>query len=185
MIMIGYQRPLADSYTEYASGLIAPSPMKKVFRNLLLTSGILLLIYTVLFYPILWTFSLLFFVWAYYYNRSLKYEIEYLIYNDDIHIDKIVANLKRKRKFAGNLQHLKLFTDDPAKLNDYRHSGQKMKTHRLNNNQKKTYAMVFHSEEGLECVYVNASDEMIELIRKRAPISISLKKTEEEKNTKV
>lgn len=176
--MIGSRTPLKDVYTEYSTGFIQPTPMQKVLRNLLIASGILLLIYTVLFYPILWTFSLLFFVLAYYYNRSLKYENEYLLYNDDIHIDRIVANLKRKRKFAGNLQQLKMFTDDPKNLNEFRASGKRMRIRRLNNNQKKTYAMVFNSEDGLECVYVNADDEMIRLIQSRQPLAVKLKDNE-------
>lgn len=94
--MIGSRTPLKDVYTEFSTGMLPPLPLQKVLRNLLIASGVLLLIYTVLFYPILWTFSLLFFVLAYYYNRSLKFEYEYLIYNDDIHIDKIIANLKRR-----------------------------------------------------------------------------------------
>ncbi|WP_304691410.1 hypothetical protein [Ileibacterium valens] len=176
--MIGSRTPLKDVYTEFSTGMLPPLPLQKVLRNLLIASGVLLLIYTVLFYPILWTFSLLFFVLAYYYNRSLKFEYEYLIYNDDIHIDKIIANLKRKRKFAGNLQQLKVFTDDPKELNPYRKNAQRMRIRRLNDNRQKTYAMLFSGGDGLECVYINANDEVIRLIKSRQSLAVKLKNSD-------
>lgn len=164
-----------DIYTEFATGRMPVAPMKKVLRNLLIASGILFLIYSVLFYPILWTFSLLFFVAAYYYGRSLKYEMEYLLYEDDLHVDRIVANLKRKRKYAGNLNQLRLFTDDPKELEQFRGQGKRIRIRRLNSNRLPTYAMVMDTEDGLEFVYLNADEEMINIIRKRHPREVNLK----------
>lgn len=171
---------IPDSYTEFRTGNIPPAPSKKVARNLLITCGILFLVYTVLFYPILWTFSILFFVLAYYYNRNMKFEYEYLLYNDDLHIDKVIANLKRKRKFAGDMNKLKLFTNDPDLFNKTKNEirveqGRGIHIKRFNNPKEKTYAMLLHTDNGYEGLYLNADEEFINLIKMRHPLAVKMK----------
>lgn len=174
------KRIFSDIYVEYNTGRVPVPVSKKIIRNGLIAAGILFFLYTVVFYYILWTFALLFFVCAYYYNRRTKYEYEYLLWNNEFHVDKIINNYKRKKAYRGDLEYLVLFTDDPAVLRDWEHeAGHTVHKKRFNHPKNKTYAMVIKTDKGYDRLYLNGSEEFVRAIRTLHPRETILNKTEQ------
>lgn len=159
-----------DVYVEYNTGFVPVPVSKKIIRNGLIAMGILFFMYTVAFYYILWTFALLFFVWAYYYNKRLKYEYEYIVCNNTFHVDKIINNLKRKKAYRGDLNYMVLFTNSSEILNNFIYKTDKpVHKKRFNDPRKKTYAMVLKTDRGYDVLYLNGNEEFVDAIARMHP----------------
>ena len=77
-----------DVYVEYSFDILVPI-YKKMIRNILIALSVLLLIYSV-FFPIFMSISFLMMVISYYYHRHMDLEYEYILYNDELCIYKII-----------------------------------------------------------------------------------------------
>jgi uncharacterized membrane protein len=167
---------MSDLYVEYSTGKIPVPRIRFIFRNLLVAAGILFIIYSVLFIPILWTVSILFFVLAYYYNRGNKYEYEYILLDDRLQIDKVIADIKRKKKYRGSLEYLEIFTNDKSKIDEIKaQSKKRIKQKYYANPKKEVWAMVLRTDEGLHILYMNADENLVQSLRRKYPRQVIIK----------
>lgn len=172
---------MPDTYVEFNTTIIPVPRFRIIVRNLFVAAGILFIIYSVIFYPILWTVSVLFFVIAYYYNRGNTYEYEYIILNDDMHVDKIIANLKRKKAYRANLANLELFTDDPKEVDEIAKRGRKMRIKNYYHPKSPIFYVVLRNENKYDILEINADEKLIDAIALRHPLQTKIKNPQKKK----
>lgn len=159
-----------DVYAEYAVKA-KPKFSQLMVRNLLVLAAILFfLLAPTLYYCLVFGITCL--VLAYYYNNHLKMQYEYIVCNDAFHIDKIINNNKRRKAYRLNLQFLEVFTDQQAVVDQY--SRQNLKGKRVirknfRNPKEKPYLLVVRDADRVDCVIINANDDLVQAIRRRYP----------------
>lgn len=163
-----------DVYVEYDTGKMPVPVVRIVVRNVLITAGVLLILYAVLFYPILWTVGMVLLFLAYFYNRGNNFQYEYLLLNDELHVDRIIANLKRKKAFRGNLQYMEIFTNDKSKIQRFLQSGKKVKVRKYADPKLPVYYLVLRNENTLNVLEINADDKLIQAIRRLHPLQVAI-----------
>ena len=95
--------------------------------------------YSLYFFPLL-TVGIFVLALAYFYNRTIHVEYEYILMKDELTIDKIINKSKRKRLYAVDLQYLEVFTYNNKALTQ-KYSNEKVKVKR------------FHSKDENEKIY--------------------------------
>ncbi len=159
-----------DVYAEYSVPAM-PKFSQLMLRNVLILLGIFFFILAPTLYYTL-VFSITCFALAYYYNHSLRIDYEYILCNDDFHIDRIVNKNKRRKAYRLNLQFLEVFTDMQSVVDEYSRN----KLHRAHvirknfrNPKYKPYLLVVHDADRTECVIINGSPELVQAFRQRYP----------------
>ncbi|WP_323090356.1 DUF6106 family protein [Allobaculum sp. JKK-2023] len=159
-----------EVYAEYSVPAI-PKFSQLMLRNLLILMGILFFILSPTLYYTL-VFSITCFTLAYYYNHSLRIDYEYIICNDEFHIDRIVNKNKRRKAYRLNLQFLEVFTDMQSVVDEYSRSklrGRRVIRKNFRNPKYKPYLLVVHDADRTECVIINGSAELVQAFRQRYP----------------
>ena len=162
-----------DIYVEYSFD-VKPALKKKIFRNILIIIGILMIIYSFYFLPLL-TMGVFVLVLAYFYNRTLNVEYEYILMQDELVIDKIINKSKRKNLYKINLQYLEAFTYNNKALKQ-KYSNEKVKVKRCHsgNENEQIYALMTRKSNHSTCVLLNADNKLIEGFKRLYPSKVDL-----------
>ena len=158
-------------HIEYSTGRIPPAPIQKVTRNLLFTTGILFLIFTTLFAPILWTLSMVFFVWGWWYGRRLKHEFEYVLDEHQLYVLKIYNRYRRRLFGKYDLNSLQTLTDDPEFVEEYYLKPGITRTRKAGHPGKTAMALVFPTETGHDILCLDKDPELKAALLKQKPWS--------------
>ena len=153
-------------YVEYSFEKEA-SLKAKLFRNLLIALAVIFGFYS-LFVPILIPVMFMWIALAYYFNRSLSMEYEYIMLDDSLHIDKIIHKEKRKKFGRYDLAHL----IDVGKPNEefickYEHIKYKTKKYYSRINDDQIYALMLNQGGIYTCLLIQADKEFLDALRLR------------------
>lgn len=157
-----------DTYVEYCYKMDIKL-RQKLFRAILITLAVMFGFYSI-FVQIFIPVTILWIVLAYYYNRSLNCEYEYILCDNEMSIDRIINKAKRKHITTLNMDHLEACAkaeDDFFKS----YEGKKFKTKRFYSafNNDQVYAMVFNEGSLYTCVYLQANDKLMDALTLRYP----------------
>ncbi|WP_297567599.1 hypothetical protein [uncultured Faecalibaculum sp.] len=162
-------------HLEYTTGPIPLLPLQKVTRNLLFATGILFLVFTVLFAPVLWTLSIVFFVWGWWYSRRLKHEYEYILDGQQLYVLKIF-NRYRQRVFGKyDLNSLQRITDDPEFVQEYYLKPGITRTRKAGHPARGTMALVFPTEQGHDILCLDMDSGLRQALLKQKPFSAKVR----------
>ena len=169
-----------DSYMEYM--VTKRVDFKGYALRFFIVALALALILVVFFVPALNMFSPFFIIGigygTWYLITSLYLEYEYIVTNDDLDIDKIIAKKKRKRVLSINTKVIERIAPlSEAYQNEINQASVK---HTINAaamvNQETTYFILYEDQEkGKTLVYLDAPDEMIGMLRKYIPTKVTLR----------
>ncbi len=162
-------------HIEYSTGPIPPAPIQKVTRNLLFTTGILFLVFTVLFAPILWTLSMVFFVWGWWYARRLRHEFEYILDGQQLYILKIFNRYRRRVFGRYDLNSLQRLTDDPGFVEEYYLKPGITRTRKAGHPGRKAMALVFPTEAGHDILCLDMDPDLRQALLKQKPFSAKVR----------
>lgn len=162
-----------DVYVEY-SFEVKPAFGKKLFRNILIIVGVALIFYSLYFFPLL-TVGIFVLALAYFYNRTIHVEYEYILMKDELTIDKIINKSKRKRLYAVDLQYLEVFTYNNKALTQ-KYSNEKVKVKRFHSKDEneKIYALMIRKSNHSTCILLNADDKLIDGFQRLYPSKVQL-----------
>lgn len=108
-------------YQEFA---VDCKPNKKEITSMIvaLVLAVLGVALTFFFWPciLITIISVCFAVW---YKARLDYEYEYILTDDELTVDKVIAKSNRKQMASINLKEMELFTNDPSAVQYYRQGG--------------------------------------------------------------
>ncbi len=140
---------------------------EKIFRNCLLTLTIIfaLLSFIVIFmFPIAMFFGTL----TYYYNKSLKSEYEYILVDNELMVDKIIANQKRKKVKMLDLNYLDYMSNDEKVIMD-KYKGKPMKIIRFSSksNKDEEYALIIKRGELYNCYIIQCNEELLSALKSK------------------
>ena len=153
-----------DVYVEYSFDILVPI-YKKMIRNIFIALSVLLLIYSV-FFPIFMSISFLMMVISYYYHRHMDLEYEYILYNDELCIYKIIHKCKRKKLCTIDLTRLKLLTNQDIQ--------RKIKTKRYCMDNQDIYSLIIQTQNKELCICIQANEELLNAFKQRHGSKINI-----------
>ena len=169
-----------DSYMEYM--VTKRVDIKGYALRFLIVALALALMLVVFFVPALNMFSPFFIIGigygTWYLITSLYLEYEYIVTNDDLDVDKIIAKKKRKRMLSVNVKQIeKIAPVSPDNQSEFSHASIK---HTVNAaaqlNQETTYYVLFEDQgKGKSVLFLDAPDEMIAMLKKYIPTKVTLR----------
>ena len=142
---------------------------QKLFCSLLVALAVAFGFFS-MYAPVFIPVTILWIVLAFFYHRSLNCEYEYILCDNELSIDRIINNAKRKAVVTYNLDEMIAFTkasDDFFRQFD----GQKFKTKKfysyLNNDD--VYGLMLESGGLKTCVLLQINDHMLAMLAHRYP----------------
>lgn len=162
-------------YAEYDAGTMPVSVRRKIIRNALFACGILFIVFSILYIPILWSVGFVLLVAAWFVSRGSHYEYETILMGEQLTVDKITNNEKRKTKFRCNLDNMVLLTNDPDRLRDALGAA-RVKARHFNIPGTPAFALLIQDEDRRQLAYLNLDDTMVRYIRMMYPQRVFLKK---------
>lgn len=142
---------------------------QRLFRAFLIALAVAFGVFS-MFAQVFIPVTILWIVIAVFYSRSLNCEYEYILCDNELAIDRIINNAKRKSIVKYNLDEMIAF----EKASDHfftQFDGQKFKTKKfysyLNNDD--VYALMLESGGIKTCVLLQVNDELLQLLGHRYP----------------
>lgn len=107
---------------------------------------------------------------TYFIFQNLSLEFEYLIVNDQISIDKIMGQARRKKVWEGVLSEIQIITPlDSYVLKDYEKPGMKVLDFGSHAPGAKVYGMIHQGEGQCTKIIFEPNEKILHHIRQRAP----------------
>lgn len=113
---------------------------------------------------------------TYFTFQNLSLEFEYLLVNDQITIDKIMGQARRKKAWEGTLGEVQIIAPlDSYVLKDYTKPNMKILDFGSHTPNKKVYGMICQGENGQSTkIIFEPNDKILQHIRQRAPRKVVL-----------
>ena len=143
-----------------------------IIETVLVLIGVLSILLCPFFLPILSIGAFSLFV-AYLLFRNNNTEIEYTLVDDDLYIDRIIGNRKRKRLRHHNLQYMEIFSENNNEL-FLKYKNKKMKIKRFLATHENSYAMIIRDSNHVTRLLLNVNDEFIKAMKTRFPHKVRL-----------
>ena len=162
-----------NTYVEYSFEKGIPL-YQRMFLNALIALAVIFGIYS-LFIPVMLPIMIMWIALAYYYRRSLKLEYEYILLDDEMSIDKIIAKAKRKRCLKVDLNELiDLSIEDDDFYQRHQNLSFKTKKYASTHPEDKQYACLLKHGNQYQCLILQADEKLLEAIKLRHPLSVHL-----------
>lgn len=157
---------MINVYEEYCFS-IKPTIIEIIFRNVLFILGLLFTYYSFYLFLLI-PIAMLLFMMAYYYQRSLKREYEYILINDELKVDRIIAKSSRKQIETYDLNNLKYLSyNNPEFHQKYANMKYKRKRYTSKKNTDKEYALMFKQGNIYSCIIIQADQRFLTGIKSR------------------
>ncbi len=104
-------------------------------------------------------------------------EYEYIVTNDDLDVDKIIAKKKRKRMLSISCKDIeKIAPVENAYKNEMNAPSIKQAIDVCESaSREASYFILFENEKGKGILYLDAPDEMISMLRRYIPTKVTLR----------
>ncbi len=158
-----------DSYTEWLVKRKAPA------SNIIIKAALVLLCVISVFLALTTTLGILVLAAAgaatYFLFQNMNLEFEYLIVNDQITIDKIMGQARRKKMWEGTLGEVQIVAPlDSYMLKDLEGPNMKILDFGSHTQGAKVYGMLHHGEGGqITKIIFEPNEKILHHIRQRAP----------------
>jgi len=141
-----------DIYVEYIFD--KPASLRRLLlKDLLIGIGVIFFVYS-MFVPIFVPVVFVYAVFVYYFNRSMKREYEFILLNQELSIDYVIAKSSRRHLYTVDLHDLIAYTRTDAKV--------KYKTRQFVSYSCKdpVYTLLLKHNNRYECIKINANDKL-------------------------
>ncbi|MCI8888690.1 MAG: hypothetical protein HFG70_11475 [Hungatella sp.] len=162
-----------DSYAEWLVKRKAPA------YNIIIKAALIILCAISAFLALTTVFGILILTAAgvatYFIFQQLNLEFEYLIVNDQITIDKIMGQARRKKAWEGVLSEIQIIAPmDSYVLKDYENPNMKVLDFSSHIQGAKVYGMIHQGEGQTTKIIFEPNDRILQHIRQRAPRKVIL-----------
>ncbi len=162
-----------DAYAEWLVKRKTPA------YNYVLKAAIILLCVLSFFLAMISVFGLVVLVvvgiGAYFVLPQLSLEFEYLVVNDQLTIDKVMGQTKRKKAWEGTLAQIQIIgPTDAYQVKDYDKQATKVLDFTSHQPGARVYAIIHQDSGALTKILFEPNDRILNLLRQRSPRKVIL-----------